>query len=212
MKQTAYLRVAVALVVLTCILGIGNFFHDMNGGSFDFSETEMRVVVSGSMDGEPREEYDIRTIPVGSMVFIQKVPEGPYANDFYSSLKIGDVVTFNYKNPATREIMVVTHRIIDISNQGGDMRFTMAGDAIKDDPTNSSEQVVYASSNDMIGKVTGVSPVLGDISVFISSAEGKAVLIGVFAALLAIIWAGPTIFRTIVGRRGSKKDPIEECD
>ena len=212
MKQTAYLKVAVALVVLTCILGIGNFFHDMNGGSFDFSETEMRVVVSGSMDGEPREEYDIRTIPVGSMVFIQKVPEGPYANDFYSSLRIGDVVTFNYKNPATREIMVVTHRIIDISNQGGDMRFTMAGDSILDDPTNSSKQVIYSSSGDMIGKVTGVSEGLGDITVFISSAHGKAVLIGVFAALLAIIWVGPMIFRHFNRSVDDKKDSNKECD
>ena len=212
MKQTAYLKVAVALVVLTCILGITNYLHDLNGGSLDFTDTEMRVVVSGSMDGEPREEYDIRTIPVGSMVFIQKVPEGPYAYDFYSSLKIGDVVTFNYKNPATREIMVVTHRIIDVSDSNGDMRFTMVGDAIKDDPTNSSEQVVYASSNDMIGKVTGVSEGLGDITVFISSAHGKAVLIGVFAALLAIIWIGPTIYKHLARKEKSIEDSTKELD
>ena len=199
-------------MVAACLLGLGDYINDLNGGSLDFSDTETRVVVSGSMDGEPREEYDIQTIPVGSMVFIQKVPEGPYAYDFYSSLRIGDVVTFDYKNPVTRENMVVTHRIIDISDSNGDMRFTMAGDAIKDDPTNSSEQVVYASSNDMIGKVTGVSPVLGDISVFISSAEGKAVLIGVFAALLATIWVGPTIFKHVTGKEKGREDPIKECD
>ena len=203
---------ATLIVVAACLLGLGDYINDLNGGSLDFSDTETRVVVSGSMDGEPREEYDIQTIPVGSMVFIQKVPEGPYANDFYSSLRIGDVVTFNYKNPATREIMVVTHRIIDISNHGGDMRFTMAGDAIKDDPTNSSEQVVYASSNDMIGKVTGVSEGLGDISVFISSAHGKAVLIGVFAALLAVIWIGPTIYKHLARKDKSIEDSTKELD
>lgn len=212
MKETIYLKIAVALVVIICVLGVGNFFRNMNGGTFDFSDTEMRVVVSGSMDGELRDEYDIETIPVGSMVFIQRVPDGPYANDFYSSLRIGDVVTFNYKNPATRENMVVTHRIIDISNQGGDIRFTMAGDSILDDPTNSSKQVVYSSSGDMIGKVTGVSEGLGDITVFISSAKGKAVLIGVFAALLATIWVGPMIFRHLNKGVEDKKESNKECD
>ena len=145
LKVPLYIKLATIIVVAACLLGLGGYINDLNGGSLDFSDIEMRVVVSGSMDGEPREEYDIQTILVGSMVFIQKVPEGPYAYDFYSSLQIGDVVTFDHRNPVTRENMVVTHRIIDISDSGGDIRFTMAGDAIRDDPTNSSEQVIRYS-------------------------------------------------------------------
>ncbi len=196
-RKVLFIIVPVALL-LVAMGAFGHYIHGLNGDSFDLSDTEVRVVVSNSMDGEPRDEFDIETIPVGSMVFIEKVPEGPYAYDFYTSLEVGDVVTFHFKNPVTRENMVVTHRIIDISNHNGDIRFTMAGDAIKDDPTNSSVQVVDASSGDMIGKVTGVSPTLGSVMTYISSAEGKAVLIGAFAAIIATIWLAPLAFRLAI--------------
>ena len=195
MRKISIIRMSLIVAVVACLLCAGMQLYSLNGESFDPSDTEMRVVVSGSMDGEPREEYDIETIPVGSMVFIHKVPEGP-KYDFYHSLEIGDVVTFHYRNPVTRENMVVTHRIVDISDVNGDLEFTMAGDSIRDDPTNGSVQVVYASSDQMIGKVVGVSPTLGDLVIFLSSANGKAILIGLFASILAVIWVGPVIFKT----------------
>lgn len=194
---------AVAVVVLAGAY----YLYGLNGDSLDFGDTETRIVISGSMDGEPREQYEIETIPVGSMVFIHKVPSGPDSYGFYRSLEVGDVVTFEYRNPVTRENMVVTHRIVDIADSNGDIKFTMAGDAIRDDPTNSSIQVVYASSGDMIGKVVGVSPELGSIMVYLSSAQGKAVLIGVFAAIIVLIWLGPIIYKAVLKRKSDK-----ECD
>ena len=208
MRRSLLLKLIAIVIVLTILIGAGIHIYRLSGDSFDFSDTETRVVISGSMDGEPRTGYDIETIPTGSMVFIQKVPKGPYAYEFYSSLQIGDVVTFHYKHPITRENMVVTHRIIDISDSSGDIKFTMAGDSIQDDPTNSSKQVVYASSGDMIGKVTGVSPLLGDISVFLSSANGKAVLLGTFASIIFLIWFGPNLYRNIIRKINKRK----ECD
>ena len=139
-------------------------------------------------------------------MFIHKVPTDiEEAYGFYRSLQVGDVVTFYYAHPMSHEIMVVTHRIVDISNVGGDIKFTMAGDSIKDDPTNSSEQVVSVSDGDMIGKVVGVSPELGSFVIFLSSAEGKAVLIGLFAALIAAIWITPVVFKHF-------RDKNKECD
>ena len=192
--------IALIFVAIIMVLAstLGFYIYGLNGNSFDFSDTETRVVVSGSMDGEPRTQYEIETIPTGSMVFIRQVPEVYAAYEFYSALEVGDVVTFNYKHPVTKEYMVVTHRIIQIDDVGGDIRFTMSGDAIMDDPDNSSKQVLYASSGDMIGVVTGVSSILGDMVTFISSAEGKAIIIGILAAFLAIIWLGPPIYRSIV--------------
>ena len=109
----------------------------------------MRIVVSGSMDGEPRDQYDIETIPTGSAVFISEVPTSENASKtFYSSLKVGDVLTFNYRNPVSHENMVVTHRIIDIKETNGVFTYTLAGDSIRDDPTNSSIQVVTSDSED----------------------------------------------------------------
>ena len=200
---------AVALVIIVPVFG---YLCHLNGGSANFLDTEVRVVISSSMDGEPREEYEIETIPVGSLVFIHKVPSGMEdAYGFYKSLKVGDVVTFHYTNPVSRENMVVTHRIVEIANSGGDIKFTMVGDSIvdlNDEPGTYSEgetQVVYASSGEMIGKVVGVSPELGSFVIYISSAQGKAVLIGLFATFIAAIWIAPVIFRHL-------RDKNKECD
>ena len=203
MKNERVVKLVIAVVLVSVLLG---YVYDRNGGSFDFSDTQVRIVISGSMDGEPRTEYDIESIPVGSMVFIKEVPTEPHDKGFYSSLEVGDVVTFHYTHPVSKENMVVTHRIVKVVDTPTDRIFTMAGDSIRDDPTNASEQVITASSGDMIGEVVGVSPVLGDISTYISSAEGKSVLIGLFAAILAVIWVGPMIFKFILSKNQGGND------
>lgn len=205
MKRSVTVKMIALLVTFVAVIGIGGYVYHLNGDSLDFSGTDVRVVVTGSMDGELRTEYDIDTIPVESAVFIHKVPDGPSAYAFYTSLKIGDVVTFHYKNPVTREDMIVTHRITDISDSYGDIKYTMAGDAIIDDPTNSSVQVVYASSGDIVGKVVGVSQILGSLMVFLSSADGKAILLGAFASILFLIWFGPAIFKHVSKDRTKKE-------
>lgn len=192
----------VSMFLLLAVVGYD--LHSLNGDSFDFSDTETRVVISGSMDGEPRIGYDIETIPLESLVFIQKVPEGDQWYDFHKALDVGDVITFHYRNPVTKADMVVTHRIVGVSDSNGDIVFTLMGDAMADDPTNSSVQVVYASSGDIIGKVVGVSPDLGPVLLFLSSADGKATVLGCFASILFLIWFGPMVYRSIAQRKMNK--------
>ena len=108
-------RVAPLAAVIVVIGSAVGYAWVQNGNSLDFSETDYKIVISGSMDGEPRGQYDIPTIPVGSMVFIHKVPSGDGAEGFYASLEVGDVLTFDYSHPVSHEDMVVTHRIISIS-------------------------------------------------------------------------------------------------
>ena len=55
-KHGRMVAVTAMLVVTACILG---YVHDLNGDSLDLSDTGVMVVVSGSMDGEPRGQYDI---------------------------------------------------------------------------------------------------------------------------------------------------------
>ena len=169
-------RSTVATIVFIAAIAacIAGYAVHLNGGSLDFSDTEAKIVVSGSMDGEPR-DYDIRTIPTGSLILIHDVPSD--ANGFYSSLKVGDVLTFDYEHPVSHEFMVVTHRIIGISESGGVYTYTLKGDSIADDPTNGSEQVVTSDSGDIIGKVVGVSHWLGVLAVFVSTWTGKLCLI-----------------------------------
>ena len=163
------------LVALTAIVVcISGYAAHLNGGSLDFGGTEAKIVVSGSMDGEPR-DYDIRTIPTGSLILIRDVPSD--SDQFYSSLKVGDVLTFDYEHPVSHEKMVVTHRIVGISESGGVYTYTLKGDSIADDPTNGSEQVVTSDSGDVIGKVVGVSHWLGVLAVFVSTWTGRLCLI-----------------------------------
>lgn len=166
--------VIVIIIVSSCVI----YLYDKNGNSLDFSDTEVMVVVTGSMDGDPRNEYEICSIPIGSLIFVSHVPQDPVqAQNFYASLSVGDVLTFHHTNPATYEDMVVTHRIVSIADDPNGYVFTLQGDAIADDPTNSSVQVVDSWSGDVVGKVTGVSPLLGDLVVFLSGWTGKVVLI-----------------------------------
>ena len=177
-KLYAGIRKVAPLAAVMVVIGSAvGYAWVQNGNSLDFSETDYKIVISGSMDGEPRDQYDIPTIPVGSMVFIHKVPSGDGAESFYASLRVGDVLTFDYSHPVSHEDMVVTHRIISISESDGVYTYTLKGDSIADDPTNGSVQVVTSTSGDVIGKVVGVAPWLGQLVVFLSTWTGKFCLI-----------------------------------
>lgn len=189
-------QLVLIITVIVIFSGYLLHIHDLNGGSFDFSDTDVKIVVSGSMDGEPRDQFEIRTIPIRSMVFIHKVPYGDPVGDFYSSLEIGDVLTFNYVHPATHEMMVVTHRIIAIDESHGTFTYTLKGDSAADDPTNGSVQVVSSDSGDVIGKVVGVSPALGQLVVFLSTWTGKVCLI-IIPCMILIVSECLSIFRAI---------------
>lgn len=195
---------AVAVVSVSAFVG---YLWDRNGGSLDFSDTEVMIVISGSMDGEPRTQYEISTIPLGSMVFVRDVPPDPAGKEgFYSSLRVGDVLTFDYEHPVSHETMVVTHRIIDISESGGTYTYTLKGDSIADDPTNGSVQVVTSQSGDVIGKVVGVSHWMGELVVFLSTWTGKACLILIPCAILIVSEVRSILHNAKELREGSEDD------
>ncbi len=170
--------VAVAVFVIAVSLG---YAAHINGGTLDFSDTEAKIVVSGSMDGGPR-DHPIRTIPTGSLVVIHRVT----GQDFYSSLEVGDVLTFDYIHPVSKESMVVTHRIVSVSESSGVYTYTLKGDSIADDPTNGSVQTVTSDSGDVIGEVVGVSHWLGVLAVFMSTWTGRFCLVLVPCIILIV--------------------------
>ncbi len=200
-RKTVIVSAVAALVVIAAV----GYVFSLNGNSFNFSDTEIRIVVSGSMDGEPRDQYEIETIPTGSAVFISEVPDSENEKkEFYSHLQVGDVLTFNYMNPVSKENMVVTHRIIDIKESNGIYTYTLAGDSIRDDPTNSSTQIVTSDSGDVIGKVTGVSHILGIIITFLSTWYGKVIVI-IIPCVLLIISESRNIYNILKGNRESSE-------
>ncbi len=170
----------IAVVAIVAGLSIGYATY-LNGGTLDFSDTEAKIVVSGSMDGQPR-DYPISTIPTGSLVVIHRAT----GSGFYSSLEVGDVLTFDYVHPVSKESMVVTHRITSISESAGVYTYTLKGDSIADDPTNGSVQTVTSSSGDIVGEVVGVSHWLGVLAVFMSTWTGKFCLVLIPCVILIV--------------------------
>ena len=204
------------IVATVAVIGlIAGYAYHLNGDSFDFGDTEVKVVISSSMDGEPREEYPIKTVPVKSLVVIHDVPSGESEREsFYSSLNIGDILTFYYNNPVSGERMVVTHRIIDIqtttdASGNAHYTFTLKGDSIDDDPTNTSTQTVTSNSGDVIGKVVGVSLVLGEIVVFLSSWLGKFVVIVGLCAVI-IVSQLHSLYHTLKSGKQKDEDATED--
>ena len=199
LSKTNIIAIAVLAALIFCSLG---YVCHINGDSLDFSNTDAKIVVSGSMDGEPR-DYPIRTIPTGSMVIIHEVPSD--SQSFYSSLKVGDVLTFDYRHPVSGESMVVTHRIIDISESSGVYTYTLKGDSIADDPTNGSVQTVTSDSGDVIGKVVGVSHWLGVLAVFLSTWTGKLCLV-LIPCVILIVSEARNIVRILRGGDGDQSE------
>ena len=60
------------------------------------------------MDGDSENEYDIKSIPIKSLIKVDLIKEGK-ENKFYSSLKKGDAFTFNY---VPLNNTTITHRIV----------------------------------------------------------------------------------------------------
>ena len=104
----------------------------------DNSKYEFRIIVSGSMEGEPT-DYPISTIPMGSLVLIDRV----------SDYGIGDVIAFNMD--ADGDNIVVVHRVV-----GMDSTVITHGDA------NPSGSVEYVEDDQVIGKVIYVNSFVGN--------------------------------------------------
>ena len=87
-------------------------------GAINVFGMQMRIVISPSMEKCEETDvsaYKIKDIPVKSMVFITLVPEDEAAaEEWYSTLQVGDVLTFKYKYD-TQE--TITHRIVSITQK-----------------------------------------------------------------------------------------------
>lgn len=138
---------------------------------------QLRVVLSDSMakcEETDVSQYKIKSIPVKSCIFVKVAPENEAEKEeWYSKLKVGDVLTFKYVY--TRQV-TITHRIVDIKAKAdGGYIITLEGDNKASD-SETLKQVIDTSLEDspnyVIGKVTGQSYLLGLIIYILSSKIG----------------------------------------
>ncbi len=171
-----------------------------------YGNTQFLVVVSASMDGEKQEDYDIKTIPVKSLIGVDLVKEGK-EDEFYSSLKKGDVLTFNYVSFNNETI---THRIVEdpVKDENGVYKYVLRGDAVEEDQT----QILYSDgrSGEIIGKVKFVNLPLGQMYFFISSKLGTILLVILPCSLVAIIEIVKVIYLVTDNRQKRKDEKLKK--
>ncbi len=152
---------------LTVFLGVGAE-RDFDGTMIIFGY-QARIVLSDSMakcEHTDVSGYDIKDIPVKSMIFIDTLPKDEAEADrWYASLREGDVLTFRYTYATTE---TVTHRITGIAEKAdGGYIITLQGDN-RSETSGTLTQIIdtsdISSPNRIIGKVVGKSYVLGVIS------------------------------------------------
>ncbi len=142
-------------------------------GAVNIFGYEVRRVVTDSMEECEYTDvsaFDIKSIAVNSMIFIRRVPSGEDLDYWYSSIKIGDVLTFKYLYG--RQI-TITHRVINITKKAnGGYIIELAGDN-RDSSFAYSKQIIDTSLADspdyVIGKVVGQSIFLGKIATYLSN-------------------------------------------
>ena len=153
--------------------------YDLNGHSLDFSDREVMLIVTGSMDaGET--EYEISTIPVNSLVTIVHI-DGHDLSDVF----IGDVIAY------TDGSKTIVHRLVEY---GPDGSLILKGDA------NASTETV--DPDDVVGKVVGVSPILGKIVSFVKGSP-ILVIVGV-VCVMVMVWSIRDILRILSEKEGSE--------
>jgi len=158
----ALLTVAVILVIALAALGALISFNK----SPDLLDSEFRVIVSGSMDGEPHPEYAIPTIPINSLIAVHKL-QGDDANN----VKVGDVIGF-YSAKLNANVY---HRVIAIDEEN--KVFTTHGDA---NQPGANESVAFDRAN---GIVVNVSHPAGEFVSFVK----KNIFFLVAAVILILI-------------------------
>ena len=137
-------------------------------GAAEIFGYQMRVVTSDSMakcEHTDVSDFEIKSIPVRSMVFVKTMPDDPAkADDWYRSLKVGDVLTFRYVYSSQ---VTITHRITSITEKAtGGFIIELAGDN-KNSENSQLKQTIDTSipnnTNYVIGKVIAKSYVFGFI-------------------------------------------------
>ena len=152
---------------------------------------QFRLVLSESMaecELTDTSEYDIKDIPLGSLIFIKTVPEDPEkAAKWYDDVDLGDVLTFKYVY-TTQE--TITHRVTGIDNTKGYPIFRLDGDNKNSDSETLTQIIDTSLSNSpnyIVGKVVGQSYLLGLLVRALNSPIGMIFIVIVPALLIILL-------------------------
>ena len=193
-KKIASIVVNILLYIFiaVCIfaLGLSIFSKKDVDGTAELFGYQMRIVASdsmGSCEFTDVSDYDIGSIPVRSLVFVKTMPKDVNeADDWYRSLKVGDVLTFKY---VYKTQVTITHRITSITEkETGGFIIELEGDNKNSDSkllTQTIDTSIPNNTNYVIGKVVGQAYLLGLIVSLLMEPLG-IVLIVILPCLIII--------------------------
>ena len=215
-KRAANIAVNVFIYcfLIICLIGVTLTLtskSDKDGTSTIFG-MQMRYVLSPSMEKCDKTDvsgYEIKDIPVNSLVFIETVPEDKAKADaWYDALDEGDVLTFKYVY--TRQ-ETITHRITKIEKTNSGYIIELEGDN-KNSDSGVLTQVIDTSvdsPNYVIGKVVGQSYPIG---LFLSALKTPLglILIVIIPAMAIMIFEVVKIIKMYSDEK-KKKDEDEKA-
>lgn len=144
----------IVIIAFLSVGAAGIFFAILLAGENGIFGYGARLVMSSSMENDGAEDYEIKEIPAGSLIFIKLLPpDGEKRDNFYASLRTGDVLTFVY--PTVNGDVTITHRIQNVERSGAGYIFTLRGDR------GAGEQVVDTEKGRIVGKVVFCNHALG---------------------------------------------------
>ena len=111
-------------------------------------------------------------------------------------IKVGDVIAFF--DPAGNGTSIVTHRVLEVTEQNGQLAFRTKGDA------NNTEDKLLVPANNLVGVYQTRIPNLGNVAIFMQSSTGLVVCV----VLPIILLVGYDVIR----RRMYEKKKNEDMD
>ena len=207
-------NVALYLFIALCVFGVILSVSAKKKGE-DASTIfgyQMRFVLTESMekcDQTDVSDYKIKQIRQKSLIFVKAMPTDPNEQDeFYRDLKVGDVLTFKYVYASQ---VTITHRIVEIYEKPtGGFIIHLEGDNKNSDGNTLKQMIdtsIPESPNYVIGKVTGVSYLLGLFVYALKSPIGLVFIIILPCVIIMIIELIKII--NIFGAEKRKKQQVE---
>ena len=198
-------NVAVYVVLAVCVCTVLlTLLAKREDGAAEVFGYQMRLVTSSSMEASEHTDvsgYEIKSIPIRSLVFIQTVPEDETeADEWYGNLKKGDVLTFRYSYNYPRYV-IITHRIESIQeNDNGGYTIVLSGDN-KSSEDGALTQTIDTSRYDtlcgVIGKVTGQAPFVGRAMSFLKENPIAMALIVILPCAVIILFEALKIAKVV---------------
>lgn len=189
--MTSILMYAIIVVLVLVGIILLAYFIDVTrrGKSTDWQPPlyGAYIIVSGSM--EP-------IIKINDAIVIKRTDS--------TNIKVGDVITYKSVEPSYYGIMI-THRVIDIINENGEIKYITKGDH------NETRDINPISVDQVYGKVIMRIPKIGYIQYFLATAYGWIIAI-VIPCLGIIIYDIIKLVRTIRNNSRANKRRNREIE